>query len=66
MDKEKFRKKLILILEDFDSNKKTDMSIYLDKIYVLSEIYFADIIKEEREKAIKDFLIDQLKRRQPI
>jgi hypothetical protein len=33
MDKEKFRKKLILILEDFDSNKKTDMSKLIKIIF---------------------------------
>lgn len=48
MDKETFIKKLTLILED------TSMEYYLDAIYSASEIYFADVIKEEREKAIKD------------
>ena len=63
-NKEAFIKKLTLILEDFDSNREADMKYFLDDIYSASEIYFADIIKEEREKAIKEFLIEQLKRRQ--
>ena len=64
MSKEAFIKKLTLILEDFDSNREADMKYFLDDIYAASEIYFADIIKEEREKAIKEFLIEQLRRRQ--
>jgi hypothetical protein len=64
MDKETFIKKLTLILEDFDSNRETDMKYFLDDIYSASEIYFADVIAKEREKAIKEFLVEQLKRRQ--
>jgi hypothetical protein len=64
MNKEAFIKKLTLILEDFDSFREVDMKYFLDDIYAASEIYFADIIKEEREKAIKEFLTEQLKRRQ--
>ncbi len=64
MNKETFIKKLTLILEDFDSNRETSMKYYLDAIYSASEIYFADVIKEEREKAIKEYLVEQLKRRQ--
>jgi hypothetical protein len=62
MTKETFIKKLILILEDFDRNREADMKYFLDEIYSLSEIFFADVIKEERQKAIKDYLIEQLKR----
>ena len=51
MNKEAFIKKLTLILEDFDSNREADMKYFLDDIYSASEIYFADIIKEEREKS---------------
>jgi len=65
MNKEAFIKKLTLILEDFDSNREADMKYFLDDIYSTSEIYFADVIKEEREKAVKEFLVEQLKRRQP-
>ena len=64
MDKETFIKKLTLILEDFDSNREADMKYFLDDIYSASEIYFADVIAKEREKAIKEFLVEQLKRRQ--
>lgn len=64
MNKETFIKKLTLILEDFDSNREADMKYFLDDIYSVSEIYFSDVIKEEREKAIKEFLVEQLKRRQ--
>ena len=64
MDKEIFIKKLTLILEDFDSNREADMKYFIDDIYSASEIYFADVIKEEREKAIKEFLVEQLKHRQ--
>jgi hypothetical protein len=64
MNKETFIKKIGLILEDFDSNREADIKYFLDDIYSASEIYFADIIKAEREKAIKEFLIEQLKRRQ--
>ena len=64
MDKEIFIKKLTLILEDFDSNREADMKYFLDDIYSTSETYYADVIKEEREKAIKEFLVEQLKRRQ--
>lgn len=65
MDQEAFIKKLTLILEDFDSNRGAEMKPFLDEIYSTSKMYFADVIKEEREKAIKEFLIEQLKRRQP-
>lgn len=64
MNKETFIQKLTLILEDFDSYREADMKSFLDDIYSASEIYFADVIAIEREKAIKDFLIEQLKRRQ--
>jgi hypothetical protein len=64
MNKETFIKKLTLILEDFDSNRDADMKYFLDDIYSASEIYFADVIATEREKAIKEFLVEQLKRRQ--
>jgi len=64
MNKETFIKKLTLILEDFDSNREADIKYFLDDIYSASEIYFADIIKAEREKAIKGFLVEQLKLRQ--
>lgn len=63
MTKEDFIKKLTLILEDFDSNQEAEMKYFLDDIYTVSEIYFADVIKKEREKAIKEYLIEQLKRR---
>lgn len=63
MDKETYIKKLTLILEDFDSNREADIKYFLDDIYSASETYFADVIKEEREKAIKEFLVEQLKRR---
>ena len=63
MTKEQFLQKITLILEDFDSNREVDMKYFLDDIYSASEIYFADVIKEEREKAIKEYLVEQLKRR---
>jgi len=63
MDKETLIKKLTLILEDFDSNRKVEMKYFLDSIYSVSEMYFAEVIKEEREMAIKEFLVKQLKRR---
>jgi hypothetical protein len=61
MDKETFIKKLSIILEDFDSDRETDMKYCLDNIYLESVIYFSDIIKKERENAIKEFLVEQLK-----
>lgn len=64
MDKKTFIEKLTLILEDFDSNREADMQYYLNDIFSESEKYFADVIKEEREKAIKEFLVEQLKLRQ--
>ena len=64
MNKEAFIKKLTLILEDFDSNRNADMGGYLDEIYSAAEIYFSDLIKKDREKAIKEFLTEQLNRRQ--
>lgn len=64
MPKEQFLHEISLILEDFDSNREADMKYFLDDIYSATEIYFADVIKEEREKAIKEYLVEQLKRRQ--
>lgn len=61
MEKEDFIKKLTLILEEFDSNREVDMKYYLDDIYSASEIYFADVIKIERKKAVIDFLSEQFK-----
>ena len=60
--KDKYIEKLTLILEDFDSYRETEMKVFLDQIYSESEIYFADVIKQERQKAVKDFLVHQLKR----
>ena len=53
-----------LVFMNYKINNKMNYEVFLDDIYSASEIYFADIIKEEREKAIKEFLIEQLKRRQ--
>lgn len=63
MDKETYLKKLTLILEDFDSNREADMKYFIDDIYSMSEIYFADVIVRERENAIKEYLVEQLKKR---
>ena len=63
MKKEEFIEKLTEILEDFDENREVDMKYYLDDIFAASEIYFSAVIAEERENAIKEFLIDQLKHR---
>lgn len=63
MKKEEFIKKLTEILEDFDQNREANMKYYLNDIYAASEIYFSAVIAEEREKAIKEFLIEQLKHR---
>lgn len=62
MDKSQFIKRLTLILEDFDQNKTADMEHYLDEIYSASEIFFADVIKEEQKKAVKAFLAENLRR----
>ena len=57
-NKDEFIKKLTLILKDFDSNREADMKYFLDDICYASEIYFVNIIKEEIEKSIKEFIVE--------
>ena len=61
MKKEAFIQKLTLILEEFDSDRETEMKKFLNDIFAASENYYSDIIQEERAKAIKEFLVEQLK-----
>ena len=60
MTKEQFINKIILILEDFDSNRHEDMNVYLERIYGITEKYVDAIKKEWQPEVIKKYLIDQL------
>ena len=43
-----------------------DVVLMLTCAYATLTLYFADVIKVEREKAIKEFLVEQLKRFVPL
>ena len=53
------RKKIGLILEDFDSNKTTDMKIYIDNLINAMELYISkNLEKEIRNGIVEDLVIE--------
>lgn len=53
MTNEILTKNLTMILEDFDQNRKTDMSIYIDRIKILFDDYYAEILNELKNEIIE-------------
>ena len=53
------RKKIGLILEDFDDNKTTDMNIYIDNLINAMELYISkNLEKEIRNGIVEDLVIE--------
>ena len=53
------RKKIGLILEDFDDNKTTDMKIYIDNLINAMELYISkNLEKEIRNGIVEDLVIE--------